>query len=114
MQLLPFTTLPTWSNEKGKLFRYSGSVKDGTTIEYGSAFRNKASVSGAQYFDLLQHFSKQEVPIGASRDSRPHNSVGEWLVRVTGTAIASYVGPILIHERYAERVSGRQGFLRFF
>ena len=45
--------------------------------------------------------------IGTSRDSAPKGSIGEWLqANVTKTAIASYVGPILINEGFAEKVEG--------
>ena len=45
--------------------------------------------------------------IGTSRTDPPRNSVGEWLqLNVTRTALASYVGPILITEGYAEKAGG--------
>ncbi len=94
-------TLPTWTGRSR--FSYSGSVTEGTTITYGSGF--SLTISQTQYNALLNHFRSQTVDIGTSRDNPPHGSVGEWLhSNVTKTAIASYVGPILINEGYAEMV----------
>src|SRR5271157_337702 len=90
-------TLPTWGGKSA--FKYSGSVTTGTEIQYGEGFRSKASVSEKQYSALRINFSKREVSIGTSRNP-PTGSVGEWLMQnVTHTAIASYVGPILISEK---------------
>jgi hypothetical protein len=92
-------TLPTWTGRSR--FSYAGSVTQGTTITYGKGF--SLPVSQAEYNALLNHFRGQTVDIGTSRDNPPHGSVGEWLQsHVTKTAIASYVGPILINEGYAE------------
>jgi hypothetical protein len=96
-------TLRTWG-AKSK-FRYSGSVKQGTTIIYGKS--SSLAMSAPQYTRLLNHFRGRIVDIGTSRTNRPPGSVGEWLhVHVTKTAIASYVGPILVAEGYAEKVGG--------
>ena len=92
-------TLPTW--RKRSEFTYSGSVQDGTRIYYGSK-PWEAYVSAEKYQELLRHFKEKGVPCGASRDEPPSGSLGEWLQQnVTKTAIASYVGSILIHEGYA-------------
>jgi len=103
-------SLYTWRN-RGK-FRYYGSVSQGTDIEYGIDFAHKASVSAAEYRAILKHFSGREVPIGTSRDNRPPNSLGEWLAGITGAAIASYVGPILVKEDYANPGS-KSDLIRF-
>lgn len=97
-------TLPTWGG-KNK-FRYRGSVPAGTEIEYGDDFRFKARVGSDSYSTLLKAFAGQEVPIGTIRKTPttapPANSVGAWLSKnVSPTALASYVGPILIDEKYA-------------
>jgi len=93
-------TLRTWA--KRSKFTYVGSVETGTEIRFGKA--SKATVSDKHYGALLAHFSKREVPIGTSRTDPPKGSLGEWLIStVTPTAIASYVGPILISEGYATR-----------
>jgi hypothetical protein len=90
--------LQTWA--KRRQFTYTGSVPTGTEIQYGNG--SKATVSDQQYLLLLTHFSKKEVPIGTSRSDPPKGSLGRWLrANVTPTAIASYVGPILVWEGYA-------------
>ncbi|MCX5886962.1 MAG: hypothetical protein NT096_13815 [Proteobacteria bacterium] len=103
------TDLPTWAG-KSK-FSYIGSVKEGTYITYGRGFSCK--VSAKQYSALIDHFRGKTVNIGTSRDNPPKGSVGEWLQKnVIKTAIASYVGSILIAEGYAER--GYRGEIKFF
>lgn len=94
--------LSTWGGRSK--FKYSGSVAAGTSISYGKGW--SVYITGSQYQILLNHFHGEEVEIGASRDAVPPDSVGEWLQKyVTRTAIASYVGPILLIEGYAERGS---------
>ena len=94
--------LKTWAGRSD--FKYTGSVKDGTEIYYGKEYKYKAKVSSADYFALTRKFSGSTVDIGTSRDIPPSGSIGEWLqINVTNTAIASYVGPILISEGYAEK-----------
>ena len=97
--------LKTWTGKSH--FDYEGSVKKGTKIWYGQK-GHKATVSESQYKELLDHFKGQEVPLGTSRDMPQPGSLGEWLhENVTRTAIASYVGPILVTEGYACRVTDR-------
>ena len=92
--------LPTWGGRSR--FRYSGSIASGTDIRYGG--NGRQFISHEQYAALLRHFKGRTVNIGTSRDNRPRGSVGEWLKEhVTQTAIASYVGAILMHEGYAEK-----------
>src|SRR4030042_7040629 len=82
-------TLQTWAGRSR--FRYSGSVIQGTTIQYGRGYSFSISVSGPQYTGLLNHFHGQTVNIGTSRTDPPPGSVGEWLqAHVTKTGIASY------------------------
>ncbi len=93
--------LPTWAGKSS--FQYTGSVDTGTTITYGKGFTVNVSVS--DYSRLVRFFSGSEVEIGTSRTNAPAGSLGKWLQdNVTRTAIASYVGPILINEGYAEKV----------
>ena len=97
--------LKTWAGQSS--FAYTGSVRDGTEIIYGSGF--KVNLSPENYSNLIKHFSKNTVDIGTSRDAAPKGSLGEWLQKnVIKTAIASYVGPILIKEGYAEKVGRSQ------
>jgi hypothetical protein len=96
-------TLPTWG-ERSK-FSYSGSVTQGTLIIYGKGF--SITVSASEYSSLLNHFQGKVVDIGTSRTNPPSGSVGEWLqFHVSKTAIASYIGPILVVEGYAEKTGG--------
>jgi len=96
-------TLDTWA-EKSK-FQYSGSVTAGTTINYGSKYGYTLTVTGEQYKRLRKTFLRKIVDIGTSRNKAPLGSIGNWLQNnVTKTAIASYVGPILIEEGYARKV----------
>lgn len=92
--------LPTWAEKSS--FQYTGSVETNTTITYGKGF--KAKVSASDYARLIRFFSGSTVEIGTSRTNPSAGSLGKWLQRnVTKTAIASYVGPILITEGYAEK-----------
>ena len=96
-------TFKTWGEKS--FFDYAGSVKQGTKICYGK--KGKKFISATQYVKLLNHFRGRRVDIGTSRTDPPRNSVGEWLqLNVTRTALASYVGPILITEGYAEKAGG--------
>jgi len=102
--------LRTWRKEKDISFSYIGSIRQGTMITYGTG--RQFIMCKHEYKALLDHFQGQTVNIGTSRDNPPPGSVGEWLqLNVTKTAIASYVGPILIHEGYAEHAGGAE--LRF-
>ena len=90
--------LPTWDGRSS--FSYTGSVQIGTAITYGSAFH--IYVSAEDYQQLLNHFGGRRVRCGTSRTNPPPGSLGDWLIRnITKTAIASYVGAILVHEGYA-------------
>jgi len=100
-------TLGTWDPGRGKTFQYSGFVADGTTIRYGKNCAHTVQISSHQYADLLAHFRGCTVNIGTDRVKPPSGSVGEWLKQnVAKTGVASYVGPILVAEGYAERVGG--------
>jgi len=90
--------LSTWAGRSE--FEYEGSVATGTTIYYGSS--SSITVTANQYSALIQQYKDQAPNIGTSRDRAPEGSVGDWLQKhVTLTAIASYVGAILIDEGYA-------------
>jgi len=93
----------TWGGRS--TFSYTGSVDEGTRIVFGA--NHVARVSAAEYADLLQHFAGRTVNVGTSRTDPPAGSVGEWLkANVTPTAIASYIGAILVHEGVAKRGFG--------
>jgi len=94
--------LKTWAGRSQ--FQYSGSVKTGTEIIYGEEYTQK--ISAEQYKLILTAFSGKTVDIGTSRDNPPNGSLGKWLQNnITKVAIASYVGPVLIEEGYARKVS---------
>jgi hypothetical protein len=100
-------SLDAWG--KHGRFTYAGDPARGTRILYG---RNKELVVPAEtYAELLAHFAGRTVPIGASR--RPaRGSLGSWLRAHLGVELAVvYVGPILVREGAAERVSETE--LRF-
>ena len=102
--------LPTWGGRSE--FEYEGSVATGTTIYYGS--NSSMVVSADHYSALLQRFRDQVPNIGTSRDQAPKGSVGDWLQQnVTLTAIASYVGAILIEEGYATK-GDKKATINFF
>ncbi len=96
--------LPTWAARSK--FKYAGSVAEGTRLHYGTG-NFTVFISALEWTKLLDHFGGRTVNIGTSRTDPPRGSVGEWLKeKVTKTAIASYVGPILIEEGYAEKGEG--------
>jgi hypothetical protein len=103
--------LPTWAGRSS--FEYNGSGAAGTEILYGKKpFRQR--ITPEQYRALLRTFGGATVGIGTARTDTTPGSVGEWLqANVTKTAIASYVGPILLEEGYAERVPGASSEIRF-
>ena len=95
--------LPTWSGLNR--FKYNGTVLDGTIICYGKDFKYRLQIRKEHYDKLISYFKGQTVKAGTSRTDPPRNSVGKWLQEnVTKTAVASYVCPILIEEKYAEKV----------
>ena len=97
--------METWAGRSE--FKYTGSVERGTEIIYGQG--NRITVSAETYGLLRQNFLNQTVQIGTSRDNPPRGSLGSWLQQnVTLTAIASYVGPILIEEGFANKVSDHE------
>jgi hypothetical protein len=104
--------LLTWAGRSK--FEYSGSVKSGTDIYYGKDFRYHELISSDKYQMLLDHFRSRTVSIGTSRTNPPNKSLGEWLkANVSRTALASYVGPILIHEEHAKRIDTQSDMIKF-
>lgn len=94
-------SLDAWG--KHGRFSYAGDLARGTRILAG---RNKQFVVHPEvYAELLEHFAGRTVPIGASR--RPaRGSLGSWLRGKLGVELCVvYVGPILVREGAAERLS---------
>lgn len=95
---------------RGVTFLYEPTADGGFWISYGH--NREKIVSGADVRRLLSHFGGQQVALGTSHDNPPPGSVGAWLqAEVTPVAIASYLGPILVREGYAEWVD--KSTLRF-
>lgn len=93
-------TLRTWSGRSQ--FSYTGSVARGVAIRYGA--NRRAVVTAAQFTSLLRAFAGRHVDVGTSRTAAPRFSLGAWLQHnVRRTAIASYVGPILVAQSRAMR-----------
>jgi hypothetical protein len=85
---------------RGVPFSYEKTVHGDVHIEFGRG--RKVMVAAADWRRLIQQFRGRQVQLGTSRDRPPPGSVGEWLQQnVTPVAIASYVGPILVHEACA-------------
>ncbi len=85
---------------RGHPFSYSPLPDGGYAIVCGAGFRVK--MSGDHLRQMLDVFKGQRVVLGTSRDNPPAGSLGKWLqAHVTRSAIATYVGPILVHERLA-------------
>ena len=104
--------LLTWAGRSK--FEYSGSVKSGTDIYFGKAFRYHEFISTKKYQMLLDFFIARTVSIGTSRTNPPNGSVGLWLMaNVSRRALGSYVGPILLYEGYAKRIDGQSDIIEF-
>jgi len=103
--------LPTWGVWKSKPpkegkkkyeFEYVGSIETGTAIYFGK--NEEIFISKEIYAKLLKNFKGQSVTIGTPHESDlPEDTVGGFLQKNLGTqtVYSSYVGSILIHERYA-------------
>jgi hypothetical protein len=97
-----FNELITWSGRSK--FRYSGSVKSGVKILYGSYNKYIFTLTSDDFVRLLDHFAGRKVRLNTSRTAPLPGSVGDWIrSNITKTAITSYLGPILISEGYARK-----------
>jgi hypothetical protein len=93
------------TRSKGITFGYETTADGSIHIEFGRG--NRATLKATDYTRVIDHFQGQTVALGTSRDNPPPGSVGKWLQEnVTRTAIASYLGPILVHEGQAVWVDG--------
>lgn len=102
--------LDTWAGQS--TFVYEGCIRKGVTIHYGKEFSYNSEVSAGDLTRLLLVFGGKTVSMGTSRDNPPEGSVGKWLLsNVTKSALASYLGSILVYEGYAAK-SGSN--IRFF
>lgn len=97
-----FTELITWSGRCK--FRYTGSVKSGVKILYGSDSKYAVTLTSADFVRLPDHFAGRKVRLNTSRTAALPGSVGDWIrSNITKTAITSCLGPILISEGYASK-----------
>src|SRR5205807_8699527 len=96
--------MQTWSGRSR--FECDGFVGQNLDLYYGSGFKHTLTVSALDVGRLLATFAGKDVPLGTNRTTPPSGSVGAWLQsNVTKTAIASYLGPILIADGRATRGS---------
>lgn len=79
--------LLTWAGRSK--FEYSGSVKSGTDIYFGKAFRYHEFISTKKYQMLLDFFIARTVSIGTSRTNPPNGSVG---LMVNGKRFSKSIG----------------------
>ena len=85
-------------------------MKEGTIIFYGSGYSK--FLTAAIYEKMLRHFIGRIVDCGTSRTNPQKGSLGEWLTEnVSKTALASYVGAILVREGYSVKRGRRMEFL---
>ncbi|HVM44746.1 MAG TPA: hypothetical protein VM582_02330 [Candidatus Thermoplasmatota archaeon] len=101
-------SLAAWG--KHGRFSYAGDLERGTRVVVARS--HEFVVPPETYRELRERFGGKTVAIGASR--RPaRGSLGSWLRAHLGVELAVvYVGPILVREGAAERVSETE--LRFF
>jgi len=97
-----FTELITWSGRSK--FRYTGSLKSGVKILYGSDSKYAVTLTSNELDRLLDHFIGSKDRLNTSRTAAIPGSVGDWIKsNITKTAITPYLGPILIFEGYARK-----------
>jgi len=85
---------------KGVQFSYDKGPDGSIRVRFGR--NQQVAVAAADLRCLAQEFRGRTVALGTSRDNPPPGSVVDWLQQnVTKVAIASYIGPILVHEGYA-------------
>ena len=100
--------IPLQTKAKGRAFAYEKTASGDIKLEFGRG-KWRAAISSADYLKLINEFKGRTVALGTSRDNPPHGSVGEWLQKnVTKTAVAAYLGPILVREGHAQWVGTTQ------
>lgn len=88
------------TRDRSKPFSYSRDVDGTLRITFGSGYKSKLTL--AQFAVMLAKFRGRTVPLGTSRHAPIAGSLGQWLrANVSPTALASYVGPILVPEQHA-------------
>lgn len=101
-------SLSTWG--KHGRFSYMGDLARGTKVMYGRG--ESFIVPPEVYADLFRVFGGRDLKIGLSLRP-PRESLGAFLAsRLGRQGLAAYVGPLLVAEGAAERVSAQELRLR--
>ena len=90
-------------SKKKKPFWYARTRHRNILIEFGEG--REYTVTAQQYQHMIRAFSGQVVKLGPTHGNPKPGTVEAWVNHnITGTGIASYLGPILVHEKRAEWV----------
>ena len=90
------------TRSKGKPFWYERTPDNKIRIIFGQD--RKTAIPVQKYESMIRAFRGKEVELRPTRGIPKAGSVEAWvrLNNITKTAIASYLGPILVHEERAE------------
>ena len=119
--------LETLSKSKPSVFSYTGSVKNGTIIIFGTK-NSKIEIKADVYSNLLEHFRGSTVMAGTSHtikhidlDDNLKGSIGYWLYvdangpKLSGAVVTSYMCSILTHEGFCKSFTdGNRIMIDFF
>lgn len=88
------------TQSRNRPFSYERLADGRIRLRYGQGFETRIAAMDIER--LLTVFQGQTVLLGTSRDYPPEGSIGAWLQQnVTKTAVAAYLGPVLVHEGLA-------------
>ena len=115
--------LETLSKTKPSAFSYTGSVKNGTIIIFGTK-NSKIEIKADVYSNLLEHFRDSTVMAGTSHNIKNDNnlkkSIGYWFYvdtngpKLSGPVVTSYICSILTHEGFCKSfIDGNRIMIRF-
>lgn len=115
--------LETLSKTKPSVFSYTGSIKNGTIIIFGTK-NSKIEIKADVYSNLLEHFRGSTVMAGTSHNIKKDNnlkkSIGYWLYvdtngpKLSGSVVTSYICSILTHEGFCKSFTdGNRIMIRF-
>lgn len=91
--------LPTFDG--GSEFKYEWGFDDKIKLHYGEEFKQKFSVDGVLYDELIQVFKGKTVRLNHILNEE---NVEDWLIQKgIKTRITSYLGSILCHEQHAKK-----------
>ena len=105
--------IPLITRAREKDFSYERTLDEDILIEFGEG--NEITITAQEYEHMIRAFSGKVVKLGPAHGNPKPGTVEEWVSQnITKTGIASYLGPILVHERRAEWVDvARPLTLRF-